>query len=137
MSYPAYIVWKDDYSVGNDELDGHHKSIITIINNLYAAVQGGSAQEELTVFLERLLEYTQSHFNREEQLLEAHKFPELPSHKIIHKHMVQKTDELRKYSLQDNDKLAYEVFSFLKDWWLNHICVMDMQYSPYLKEKKD
>jgi len=137
VSRPVYLVWSEDYSVGNDELDGHHKNIISIINDLYSAIQTESTPEELNGILDRLFEYTMSHFEREEQLMEEHLFPDLAKHKTIHDRMRIKTDELRRRGLHHKKGVPAETMSFLKDWWLNHILVMDAQYRPHMKEKKD
>jgi len=129
---PPFIVWKDAYSVGNDELNTHHKGIISIVNDLYSAIQNQSAKAELGSILDRLLDYTQSHFQREESLMAEHQFPGLPQHKVVHERMVLKTEELCGLGLRHNDDAVPETMAFLKDWWVQHIRVMDAQYRPYM-----
>jgi hemerythrin len=65
----VFIAWKDDYSVGHAELDGHHKKAVSIMNDLYAAIQEGKHRVQLNGILARLFEYTQLHFRREERLM--------------------------------------------------------------------
>ncbi|NOY88872.1 MAG: hemerythrin family protein [FCB group bacterium] len=136
MATARFIEWKERYSVGNNELDGHHQSVISIINDMYTAIRDQTTQQELIGILHRLLEYTQFHFEREEQLMEEHQFTDLAKHKIVHDRMVQKTKELLKQALHDEIDVSKETMSFLKDWWIDHIIVMDSRYKPYMEGKK-
>jgi len=133
---PVFIIWKDDYSVGHVKIDDHHKHVIAIINNFYVAIQEGLVQKELNKILEKLFKYTQFHFKLEERLMEKHQFPDFLKHKNIHDRMVQKTGALRRQNFHREDTTTSETMSFLKEWWLNHICIMDMQYKSYLPQKK-
>ncbi|GBE29393.1 MAG TPA: bacteriohemerythrin [Euryarchaeota archaeon] len=136
MKNPVFIVWNDKYSVGNDDLDGHHKAIISIINDLYSAIQQQSADSNLKVLLDRLIKYTIYHFKYEEALMEKHSYPGLADHKIVHAQMVKKTTELvnqaNNATMYHKDDVASSSMTFLKKWWLDHICVIDVKYKPFL-----
>lgn len=136
MPTAKFVEWKERHSVGNDELDDQHKGLISIINDLYTAIRDQTAQGELNEILDRLLEYTQSHFEREERLMEEHLYPDLASHRIIHDRMVQRTRELRRLALHNENDVAAKTMSFLKDWWIDHIIVMDSRYKPYMEGKE-
>jgi len=131
MSSTIFIVWKDEYSVGNAVFDRDHQQIISIINDLYSAIQKRSAENIMSEVLQRLFEYTKSHFSREEQILMESKFPFFTEHKAVHDKMVIKTGELRRLRLHQED-VANEALALLKNWWLNHIRVMDVQYRPFV-----
>ncbi len=136
MSPAQFIVWNDNYSVGNRELDDHHKAIVSIINDLYVAIQEKSARARLNEILDRLSEYTESHFRREEELMDKLQYPGTPHQKSLHTQMVQKTNSLRKSSACLKDEVARDALSFLKDWWLHHIVALDSQYKPYMEGKE-
>ena len=126
----TFITWKEFYSVGCRELDDQHKRVLGIINDLYAALQSGREREEIKGLLDRLVQYTMDHFQREEELMEERGYPEVAQHKTIHVQMTQKTIDLRKCfgAVSGQDLLV-----FLKEWWVNHICGVDKQYSPYME----
>ena len=136
MPTAKFVEWKERYSVGNNELDDQHKGLISIINDLYTAIRDQTTQGELNGILDRLLEYTQSHFEREEHLMEEHLFPDLARHRIVHDRMVQRTRELHRLALHNENDVAVKTMSFLKDWWIDHIIVMDSQYKPYMEGKE-
>jgi hemerythrin len=125
-----FITWKEFYSVGCRELDDQHKQILGIINDLYAALQSGREREEIKGLLDRLVQYTMDHFQREEELMEERGYSEVAQHRTVHEHMTQKTIDLRKRfgAVSGQDLLV-----FLKEWWVNHICGTDKQYSPYME----
>lgn len=132
-SKPVFIIWKDAYSVGHDELDGQHKIIVSIINDLYVAIQSGTEHEVLGGILHRLSDYTKLHFRREEHLMEAHGFAHTAEHGILHQRMVETTEDLRRQVSRSGGGEASEVLAFLKDWWLNHICRADQEYSSVMR----
>lgn len=125
-----YIVWKPYFSVGDDSLDMQHKVIIGLINELYAAMLANAPDFDLKAIMDRLVRYTITHFQHEEQLMLECSFPEIQAHKQLHERLRKQTIELR-----DNITLvtARDLLRFLKDWWCNHIQDKDKAYSPYLQ----
>lgn len=136
MQIAKFIEWKDRYNVGNSVIDTDHREITSIINDLYASIHNHSEQAEIRTILGRSLKYTLSHFDREERLLGEVMYPDLEKQKISHRHLAQKTKELFERYSQNENGIPLEAMSFLKNWWIDHIIVMDMRYKPYLEEIK-
>jgi hemerythrin len=126
----SYIVWKDYYSVGDEALDAQHQQILSIINDLYDAMQRGVDRRAVQPLLDRLVQYTVDHFRFEEECMLAHQYADVVPHKAVHDKMRQKT-----LALRDNANLmtGRDLMVFLKEWWCNHIQSQDRQYAPYLK----
>jgi hemerythrin len=126
----SYIAWKDYYSVGDAAIDGQHKQIIDIINDLYDAMEQGTDASAVTPILDRLVYYTINHFRQEEDCLLAHQYPDLAQHKVLHDKMRRQTIAWR----QNADLVTgRDLLIFLKEWWCNHIQQQDKKYAPYLK----
>ncbi|HLA83675.1 MAG TPA: bacteriohemerythrin [Thermoguttaceae bacterium] len=124
-----YIVWKPFYSVGYTSLDDQHQQILEIINDLYAAMERGDDRQVVPRLLDRLFEYTKTHFAFEERILREHGYPDLESHKKLHEAMRSKTAGLRSHV---GLVLGPDLLRFLKDWWLGHIQEEDQRYAPYV-----
>lgn len=126
----SYVTWKDYYSVGDETLDKQHQQILSLINDLYDAMQQGVDYEAVSLLLDRLVQYTITHFRQEEECLLAHNYPELISHQLMHDAMRKKTVALR-----ENAGLVTgrDLLVFLKEWWCSHIQEQDKKYAPYLK----
>jgi hemerythrin-like metal-binding protein len=124
------ITWKDFYSVGEPSLDAEHKHIIGILNELVEAVELGSDHEILKSVLDRLVQYTMTHFKHEEEVMQEHDYPDFQRHKGLHDRLRQRTIDLR-----DNITLVtgHDMLFFLKQWWMGHIQGEDKKYSPYVE----
>ncbi|MBN2581347.1 MAG: hemerythrin family protein [Pirellulales bacterium] len=124
------IAWNDYYSVGEPSLDAEHKQIIFCINDLFAALQEGAPAQAVRPVLDCLVQYTLTHFQHEEEVMQAYDFPGLAEHKKLHDQMREKTRTLheRAEAITGQDLLF-----FLKQWWLEHIQGEDKKYAPYLK----
>ena len=125
-----FITWKDFYSVHCPELDGQHTYVLRIINDLYSALGSGREREAIKGMLDRLVRYTKDHFQREEELMKECGYPKLDEHKALHDRMTQKTIHLRNSFATVTGQ---NLLRFLKEWWINHICQADKQYSPYME----
>ncbi len=126
----AYIAWKEAYSVNDPSLDAQHQQIIENINELRDALENASAANVTRRMLDRLVQYTREHFDREEEFMRTAGYPqsELLAHKALHDAMRRRTIGLRaNLSLLT----AHDVLVFLKDWWVNHIQLEDKKYANY------
>jgi len=126
----TYVAWKPFYSVGHPALDAQHKQIIGVINDLYAAMSQGEERAALESLLDRLVQYTKTHFAYEEQVMQQHDYPGLTHHKRLHDRLRQRTADLRAHL---GLVTGVDLLHFLKEWWLEHIQGQDKQYAPYLE----
>jgi hemerythrin len=126
---PRYVTWQSSYSVGHADMDNQHKQILEIVNDLYTAMEKGKGNEVVKPLLDRLVRYTHTHFQAEEQVMTECGCPDLPQHKQLHDEMRRKTIGLRQHA---GLVLGPDLLRFLKDWWVNHIQDEDKKYAAYL-----
>ena len=131
MPNKIFLGWRERYSVGDDELDTDHKTIIDLINELYSALHENRGEQVIKSIFDRLLDYTKYHFNREEVYFEEMDYPQSAQHKAIHRTMVKRTRELHEKYLRNDIGIAMEALQFLKDWWIDHIVVKDLNYKAF------
>ncbi|MFH1687400.1 MAG: bacteriohemerythrin [bacterium] len=132
MFNTKFIEWKERYSVGHDDLDEDHQEIISIINDLWSILKAEPTPGQVLEILDRLLEYTETHFQREQQVMVDHQYPDLVRHKGLHSRMVQRTRELHAKAVSNHSEISEESMTFLKDWWIDHILAQDSRYKPYI-----
>jgi hemerythrin len=125
----AYITWKSYYSVNDPLLDAEHKQIIECINELYSVLQDPTQGVLTKRVLDTLVQYTQTHFEHEEQRMEEADFPSVEAHRALHDEMKRKTISLRTHLTLVT---ARDVLAFLKDWWIGHIQAEDKLYASYM-----
>ena len=125
------IVWSDDLSVGNEQLDGQHKGLIRLINGF-----GGDtlSQADLAQNLEGLISYAAHHFNDEEDFI-MNNVPNLLSHQVeCHANFIEKAYEFAsRFNEGEGEDLRQDVYVYLCEWLLLHIREEDQQYNQALK----
>lgn len=126
----ATMEWKDNYSVGNMKMDGQHKGLIALINQLC-----GEDEIDVREVLEKLQEYVDIHFRDEEALLAKIGYPDLDKQKAEHEIFSKWFDEqLETYrNGGGSDTIRERVQNYLRTWWIKHILFSDKAYASYLK----
>lgn len=130
-----FVEWHDSYSVGIEAIDNDHKKLLNLINQLQTAAHYRTdAQYEREAF-DALVDYTKTHFKREEELMETHGYPTYAEHKREHEAMIARVDELmRRYDDKPQDAIE-EAVQFLKKWLVGHINGTDQGYSQFLRDR--
>jgi hemerythrin len=129
------IEWDNAFSVGNQQLDEHHKKFFHILNILHDAMRSGDADEVLPTVLKELQQYVQYHFKAEESLMKMYAYPNYSSHIAEHEDIVQKVNKFFIEYERRDEKLAIEVLNFLSDVLQNHLLLTDRKYIPFLSGK--
>lgn len=125
------LIWKDEYSVGNAELDAQHRKLMEICNRAQACLEH-SEKGDLHLILNELAEYAKYHFRTEERLLEECGCPLLDSQQKGHLAYEEQLVELMLEATSGvPDKVA--IHRHVNDWWLHHILGSDRQYASYFK----
>ncbi len=129
------IQWRDSLSVGNDFIDEDHKHLLVLINQYEIAVQQKNPGILEDAF-NGLVEYAHSHFEREQNLMEAVHFPERRSHAEVHTKLLETMDDFHKNLKTKNSVDIGKVSKFLHDWIIDHVLNEDMKLKPYVKGER-
>ncbi len=131
-----YLVWKDEYSVGVEEMDNDHKKLLNLINQLQTAVHYYTGQEFEQKALDELVDYTKTHFKKEEKLMEDNGYADLEAHKKQHEMFIAKINGFLVQYNQNSEVTVVDTLKFLKDWLIKHINGTDKEYGKVLNEKR-
>ena len=131
----TYFAWNEKYSVHIREIDEQHKKLVSLVNELFEAMQAGKGKDVLGKVLSGLVTYTKSHFATEERLMRDHGYDEYLVHKQVHDSLTKKVLELNAQFQSGQTALTIQVSNFLKDWLTNHILGTDKKYSALLNRK--
>jgi hemerythrin-like metal-binding protein len=126
--------WKDSYSVEINSIDDDHKGMFRIINHLFDAMSHGKARELLDEILYQLIDYTKTHFRREEMYFATTSYPETLEHKLQHEMFIDKIVSIKKGFENGDKEISIELIKYLSDWLVNHILVSDKRYMLHLKK---
>lgn len=129
------ILWTDEYSVGIDALDADHIIIISLMNHIEDAKQVSAEEAVVGRLVKVLLDYAYHHFRREEELLEAHRYPQLERHREEHHVLEEQLGELHAaYTRNPDPEISQEILELLNFWFLQHILKVDMHYKQFLQQ---
>jgi hemerythrin-like metal-binding protein len=123
------MVWKDEYSVGNELLDAQHRGLLDLVNRL-------DGDEPLDRVLKELAGYADTHFRDEERLIEAAGFPDLAQQKTQHNAFRAWLDHnLNSYRSGGAASVARrDLYAYLSVWIANHLMVYDAAFKPWLEK---
>lgn len=125
----AYWAWNQSLSVGLDVIDGQHRRIVDYINELDVA-RHENDRDKVTQVLVGLVDYTQTHFAFEEDLMSQAGYPLSSSHKKVHDAFVK---HIAKYVTEHESgrDVTRKLLSELQVWLTNHIRNDDRDYAPF------
>ena len=131
------ISWDDSLSVGVDLIDEQHKMLIERINTLSKAVAKYMGHTKIIETLLFMTEYTDFHFSTEEKYMKELAYPAMDSHLKQHEEF---KSMLR--TLEDDFKeegatkvVSRSISTFLGNWLINHIKVVDVNFGKFLQDK--
>jgi len=124
----SYLVWKDSFNIGVQEMDKQHRQFVGYINELYESLQSGDAECTVAPLLDKFTEYVQVHFTAEEKFMKSIGYPMIDFHMKQHAYYVSEIGSMKGSLLNDTQK-AHHMLLFLKDWLLHHIMSEDMNYA--------
>ncbi len=128
----SVFAWKPEYTVQNQQLDGHHQRLFQLVDRLQTAMSTGHGKQVIDPTLSELVQYAQYHFSAEETLMAAANFPALAEHKAQHEALTNKVLEFKREYDAGRVTLTVQVLQFLREWLQNHIIQSDRAYRPYL-----
>lgn len=131
----SFFTWKKSFSVGIVEIDEQHKKLLEYLNELYTRSKSGKGTAVNPMVIDRLINYANTHFRYEETLMKSIGFPELENHKRYHAYFESQLQEFEKMINNDSKATLKTVFTFLRDWFLEHIMEEDKKYVPYVRKK--
>ena len=128
--------WKSEYSVGIGTIDAQHQGLFAMCHDLHEAMRTGQGKDVLARLLDRLVQYTKTHFAHEERLQQMHAYPDFAKHKAEHDALTKKVLAFQEEFSAGRAAMAVDVLQVLTDWLVKHIQRSDFAYAPHLKAQR-
>lgn len=137
------VLWREEMSIDGGVVDDDHRHLVKIVNRFLAVNEGQSGVKvrELDYLIGDLTRYTVLHFEREEQIQLAIRFPFFQAHRREHEELRTRLSKIARSHKQiprAGQRLPAgeltEIGTLLRDWLLNHILQADMLMKPYVEE---
>ena len=128
----GFYHWSDTLNVGHAAIDGDHRRLVSLVNELHDAMKAGEGRQHCGEVLDELVRYADTHFKREEALMERAGFAHLAHHKTSHDQLLNQVRRLQADFNDEKLSLTMDLMNFLKDWLNNHIMGQDKELVAYL-----
>lgn len=133
----ALLNWKADYCTGNARIDDDHRALFDRINDFHYAWQQNRDRKDIARVLNRLVEYAEEHFAREEEIMRASAYPGLARHQAIHEALFEQIFVLQGHFEEGRIRIDRDAMDFLRAWMVDHIVGEDMKFSAYVERGKE
>lgn len=124
--------WSEKFNIGIEVIDNQHRQILEYINTLDQIRMSGQ-RNQIKEVLDDLIDYTQSHFSFEENLLEQVNYQYLPSYRGIHELFVKRLNDCRQRFAQ-GEAVEHDLHRLLSKWLVNHIQHDDQDYVDAVRD---
>ena len=122
--------WKEEYSVGDGELDRQHREIIALANEME-----GAKVSQSKVYILQLYKHTREHFAAEEKHMREIGFPEILPHIEMHTKLLLDLNKITEKPLTTEEDFT-NFKQFIYEWVMDHFLVRDKKYFDYHKAHK-
>jgi len=127
--------WNPEYSVGIGSIDSQHQTLFRLAGELHAALSAGQGKAALGRILDRLVQYTATHFAHEERLMRLCDYPDLAAHKAQHAALARQVMQFQADFQSGRAAITVQLMQFLRNWLDSHIRGSDQKYAPAMIRK--
>ena len=132
---PLLLVWQEAYECGEATIDGEHKQLFAMANDLIEAVSRLPADPRaVRLSLDALVEHVRRHFADEEAILAAHQYAELELHQRAHAGLLRRAGYLSEQAQDGTVSLGAVVDFLAQDVVGRHILTMDRAFHPLFRK---
>jgi hemerythrin len=132
--FVTLLTWSHDCFVGVQAMDDQHGILMDTLNELRLMLVRGTTRRELCIQLERLIEFTQMHFQSEELLLRQQGFPGTEEHRIAHQGLLARLYSALEHINREEIIHFSTLLEFLPAWYQDHVEQLDQPYGKWLNE---
>ncbi len=134
------ILWRSQLNTGNQTIDAEHRFLVCLINTVELAIRTGEGAEVIGDAVAQLSNYTRDHFDHEERIMVALKYPRYEQHRAAHAALKARLQELsREVAACAGKELPKEsidkLMALLRAWLIDHIIKEDSLMKPMLAKQ--
>ncbi len=118
-----------------DEMTNEHQAIADLIDRARTTVDDGDEARAVLSALDRLREIMAVHFEHQNQLLRASRYPDRELHKTEHDRLLRQIDSRRTLLRADDDCPGYFLI-VIDHLFSTHIVEHDRRFFAYLKDRR-
>lgn len=120
-----------NFALGIHEIDEEHQVLFDCLDAIVYSQNTSFRDSQVFESLERLTDYSRTHFRVEECLMRMFDYPGLEAHRNEHSYFIDSLGLLRTKLLSEDTSPA--LATFLTEWLLKHIKEVDSKYVDFFR----
>jgi len=126
------------FQVGIEQVDREHRKLFEIAGRVHdsLATDGDAAIDAARAAVAELLDYTATHFANEEKLMAAAGYPELETHRTLHRNLIVQAREMEMRAEFGERHVPVELNRFIYNWLVDHIMDNDKRFGAFVAAQK-
>jgi hemerythrin len=130
------IRWDETLETGDEAVDIQHHKLVALFNEMHEAIVSGHGKDVAEPILVGLIDYVNTHFEAERQLMIEARYPSalLVPHVGEHTELARKTEELAVEYRAGRVATALPLANFLSSWLSTHIRESDRAFAQFARE---
>ena len=127
-------IWYEGLELGIAAIDEQHRALLERMESFLEACIEGQASRDLSKILVFLDEWSRTHFQTEEELMQRYEYPSYQLHKKQHEIFLRNLELVKRNVLQNGGtaNTALQVSQMLIDWFRDHILNVDRTAVDFL-----
>ncbi len=129
------VIWAESYETGNADIDQQHRELLDLVDELEAAE--GESQDALFRVLDHVMDFTVTHFSREEDLMAEVGYPSPAREEMIEQHReFVAYARLRFIEFRDGELVSVmPLQAFLVGWLTLHEFGLDRMLADFIRSQ--
>jgi len=135
MNINEFLQWKNEYSVGIEEIDNQHKELMEMIKDLLkiCMVDSKTKFESFSKLATKAIELFGVHFATEEKIMLDADYPKYDEHKARHDKLLEDVKGMmEKITVEDRDGKLMNIVVFIREWFVETVHGSDKEMGIYL-----
>jgi hemerythrin len=135
MEDNVVLDWDDVYTIGHDKVDGEHQRLFELAKEVTNCKDD---KIEIMQSIKELIKYTKFHFTNEEQYMKSINFLFLEEHKLLHKNIVSKINNLvQNINILTSNQIKTKLATLINKNIIKHILTEDKRVHHYRRDKNE
>lgn len=122
--------------LGLEVMDGEHAAQIRLLESFEKGLRDGRSRDDLSIVLDRLVEFTNLHCMSEEMLMQQHAYPGLGAHVKEHDALLEQVRKMQGGFDAGDQTMTVAELTALRAWLIDHIKTKDLAFILYLEKNK-
>jgi len=130
------VAWQDPMAIGDPKIDEDHRKFIALINAI-EVINEKKLYAEIGVLLQKLGQFSEAHFLREEELMVSVGYPQVPAHAAQHRRTAKKFSEITEQfssakTVEQQKECCLLLSEVLNDIFVKHILKEDIKLKAWV-----